>query len=275
MKLFCITLTFFLLTFQYAFSQDQQPAETEQNSAQQEPEKQLEGTGRITVTQSQDTLTIGIPFTLTILVDYPDPEEVTVTTPNFSGNLTLNLFVKSPVVTDTNQTQQSNRRGRNTEEKVHTQTALEFRLTPNNVGRITMDPFTIISPHGARITSPIVLFVNNRTEAQRINSQRLVWEGAPRQAAPGERVTFYLRLQNITSINAENIPPSSFFMPQVPQGVILSHSPVTPEEKESGIVLKLTLIPLAEGSLNIPARNFNNANVRYDIPALNIRITAR
>jgi len=279
MKSFCVTITFFLLISQFVFAQEQQteqqPAQqTAQQTIRQEPEKQLEGTGRVTVTIGQDTLTIGVPFTLTILVDYPDPEEVSVITPDFSSNLTVNLFVKSPVITDTNQTQQASRRGRNTEEKVHTQTSLEFRLTPNNTGRISLDSFTIVSPHGARITGPIVLIINNRAETQRVNSQRLVWDGAPRQAATGERVIFYLRLQNIASLNLDTQPSRSFFMPQVPQGVILTNSPITQEEKESGVVLKLTLIPLAEGSFILPARSINNGNVRYDIPVLNIRITA-
>jgi len=273
MRSFYVTITFFLLFFQLVSAQEQ-PAGQQTEQQRQEPEKQqLEGTGRVTVTISQDSLTIGVPFTLTILVDYPEPEEVSVITPDFSNNLTVDLFVKSPVISEINKLQQTARRGRNAEEKVHTQTSLEFRMIPNNTGRIALDSFTVISPHGARITGPIVLIVNNRAEAQRINSQRLIWDGAPRQTAAGERVTFYLRLQNITDVTSR--PAQSFFMPQVPQGVILNNSPVTPEEKENGIVLKLTLIPLAEGSLNIPARTLYHSNVRYDIPALSIRIIGR
>jgi len=281
MKLFCITLIIFILNLQYVFSEE---LESEQQSGQvpeqqpeqpqhqpQQPEQQLEGTGRVIVTISQDTLTVGVPFTITLLVDYPEPEDVDVSTSDFSSYLTLDLFVKSPVVTDMNLLQQASRRDRNTE-KVYTQTSLEFRFIASNVGRITLDPFKVVSPHGTRITSPIVLVIHPRAEVQRINSQRLSWEGAPRQITVGERTTFYLRFQNIRPENIDSQLSSVFFMPQVPRGVILSHSPVSSQEKENGIALKLTLIPLIEGNFNLPARSIHHTNVRYDIAALNIRI---
>jgi len=284
MKIFVITLSILLLITQYAFSQEHEQPEPEpkQEQKQQEPEQpavqapqqQLEGTGRVTVTISQDNLTYGVPFTLTFLVDYPEPEEVSVVPPEISSSLTMEQFVKSPVVTDIEQLHQTGRRSRNPKDNIYTQTSIEFTIIPNATGRIMLDSFTVISPHGARYTSPIVLIVNPRAEVRRAVSQRLVWEGAPRQAATGERITFYLRLQNFRPDSADTYPGSAFFMPQVPQGVILSQNSIPAHEKEAGVVLKLTLIPLAEGNFSLPARSINHENVRYDIPALTIRITA-
>ena len=280
MKSFYITLSIILLITQYAFSQEQEHSEPQEEENQQEkpapqaPQQQLEGTGRVTVTISHDNLTYGTPFTLTFLVDYPEPEEVSVVPPEFPTSLTMEQFVKAPVTTDINQLHQSGRRGRNPKDNVYTQTSIEFTIIPNATGRISLESFTIISPHGARYTSPIILIVNPRSEARRAVYQRLIWEGAPRQAATGERITFYLRLQNFRLENADTCPPPAFFMPQVPQGVILSQTSITAQEKETGIVLKLTLIPITEGNFNLPARALHQDNVRYDIPALSIRIMA-
>ena len=280
MKPLYITLTIFMLISQYAFSEEQQAEHQSEEQTEQQTEKPpepppppLEGTGRVIVTISQDTLTVGVPFTITLLVDYPEPEDVEVITSDFSSYLKLEHFEKSPIDTDMNLLQQATRKDRNTE-KVYTQTSLEFIFIASNVGRITLDPFTIASPHGARRTSPIVLVIHPRAEVQRINSQRLIWEGAPRQIPAGERVTFYLRFQNLRPENIDSKLSSAFFMPQVPRGVILSQSPVSSQEKENGIALKLTMIPLTEGNFNLPARSLHHTNVRYDIAALSIRITA-
>jgi len=289
MKLFRVTLFILLLMTQYAFSQEQEHTEEQKETQQEEqeqshekpasqenqqPQQQLEGTGRVTVTISHDNVTYGVPFTLTFLVDYPEPDEVSVVPPEFSSSLTMEQFVKAPVVMDIDQLHQSGRRSRNPKDNVYTQTSIVFTMIPNAVGRITLDSFTVMSPHGARYTSPIVLVVNPRSEVRRIVSQRLIWEGAPRQAAAGERVTFYLRIQNFIPENSDTYPGSAFFMPQVPQGVILTQNSILAQEKEIGVVLKLTLIPLAEGNFSLPARSINRENVRYDIPALTIRITA-
>jgi len=280
MKLFCITLSILLLITQYTFSQEQEQSEPQEEQKQQEkpapqaPQQQLEGTGRVTVTISHDNLTYGVPFTLTFLVDYPEPDDVSVVPPELSSSLTMDQFIKSPVVTDINQLHQTGRRSRNPKDNIYTQTSIEFTIIPNATGRITLDSFTVISPHGPRYTSPIVLIVSPRSEVRRAVSQRAIWEGAPRQAATGERITFYLRLQNFRPENADTYPGSAFFMPQVPQGVILSQNSITAQERDAGIVLKLTLIPLAEGNFSLPARSIHHENTRYDIPALTIRITA-
>jgi len=99
---------------------------------------------------------------------------------------------------------------------------------------------------------------------------RFLWE-RPATVTTGERITIILRANNWSSQD----PSSEFFKPQVPQGVILSSQPLTPEERASGIAIKLTLIPLTAGDIIIPAQELVQRNIIYVIPALHIRVLAR
>ncbi|MCL2440741.1 MAG: hypothetical protein FWD14_03295 [Treponema sp.] len=98
----------------------------------------------------------------------------------------------------------------------------------------------------------------------------LFWERPP-AAAPGDRITLILR----TNSQITRMPPPSFFKPEVPRGVLLTSLPVSAQERESGILLKLTLIPLAAGSITFPARILFHENTNYEIPALNITVTQK
>jgi len=96
---------------------------------------------------------------------------------------------------------------------------------------------------------------------------RLRWEGV-QQIRTGERSIFTLRAN---SWNAQR-PPSTFFMPTVPQGIILSSQTVTAAERENGILMKLMIIPLTTGNITLPTRVLQYEGIRFEIPALNIRV---
>jgi len=113
-------------------------------------------------------------------------------------------------------------------------------------------------------------------QEMRILSPRLYWEGASRSRVPeqiraGERITLVLRAAFWSSPE----PPPAFFMPEVPQNVILAPAQVTSEERYNGIVIKLTLIPLKEGDFILPSRTISYENTRFEIPALTIKIVKK
>jgi len=87
--------------------------------------------------------------------------------------------------------------------------------------------------------------------------------------AAGKRITLILRGWFSPQ------PQPEFFVPEAPMGVILSAQPITAAERQSGIVMKLLLIPLAPGDFHLPARVLQYENTRFEIPALQIRITER
>jgi len=96
----------------------------------------------------------------------------------------------------------------------------------------------------------------------------LTWEASSEMALK-ERQTLTLRASAETSL----FPPPSFFMPKVPQNVILASAPISAQEKSRGILLKLTLIPLGAGLITIPAATLHSSETtRYEVPELNILI---
>lgn len=201
---------------------------------------------------SPETPAVGYPWTLTILINHPVPEDITVIPPPFAGFLSLDRLTKAPRVTET-----------------QVQTLIQYRFIPIYSGRFFLESFTVVSPKGITETVPFILNISAEGEEQRTPTMRMIWEEAPRQMAAGERITFALRANGWNSQQ----PPPEFFMPDVPQGVILSPAPLSAEERTSGIALKLSLIPISAGDFHLSARTLQYENIRFEIPAVQIRIT--
>ena len=245
--IFCVTLTFFLLIpFLFLHAQE----DTETDEIEEDPGPQIFA--------SVDPLipVAGRPMTLTLLIDYPVPEDVTVIAPPFAGSLNLDRIVKNPRVTET-----------------QVFTVIEYRFIPVRSGRVVLDSFTVVCPAGITESESFILNIRGEGEEPLLITPRLAWEGAPRQMAAGDRVTFALRASGWNSPR----PAPEFFMPPVPQGVILALLPPTEQERAGGIAVKLTLIPLNQGNFRLNARTIRydnvNENVVFTIPALNIQIT--
>ena len=221
-----------------------------------EKEKEI----KVTVTITPYNLTIGNPFTLSLLVDYPVPEDISVVMPPFAGSFVLDRYVRAPKVSASGVKQ----------------SLFEFKLIPNTAGIIEIESISVITPNGVIKLEPVILNIRGGQEG-RFTTLRFVWE-APQQITAGDRVTLILLAG---SAEQANIPPPSFFMPEVPRNVILSNSAVSPQERERGVVLKLTLIPLSPGNFILPARTLqqdnpqNRQQTRFEIPVLNIRVTEK
>jgi hypothetical protein len=239
---FCVTLIVFLLTPSLSLR-------AEENTDAEETK-----TSDPQVFASVDPAipVVGRPMTITLLIDYPVPEDVTVIAPSFSGSLTLDRIAKTPRVTET-----------------RVFTVVEYRFVPVSGGRVVLESFTVVCPGGVTETGSFVLNIRREGEEPVLLTPRLAWEGAPRQMAAGDRVTLVLRAGGWNSRR----PPPEFFMPPVPQGVILALSPLSEQERAGGIAVKLTLIPLNAGDFRLSARVIQHENVRFTIPALNIQIT--
>jgi hypothetical protein len=238
-KTFFVTLTFFLLTFTNVNAQ-----ETMQFYARISPE----------------VLIVGSPFTLTILLDYPFANEVSVIPPSYEGVLKLDRVIKYA-------------RGRET----RTQTVVEYTFTPIVSRHFVLESFTIVTPLGRTATGQFVLNIRREGEERMIITPSLAWESdgslsaVPRQITAGERLTFLLRATDFDS----QLPPPEFFMPEVPQGVILTLSRQTAQERTDGVLIKMTVIPLAPGEFTLPERVLQYENIRFQIPALNVRVVGR
>jgi len=208
-------------------------------------EEELNAVSRI----NPRVLTAGEQFTLTITVNYPAAEFVRVITPPMPPTLNIDRYIVfSRIINSENVT------------------VIEFRFTASAPGRISLDFFTIVTPAGIIETNPYIFNIYSAESNYFI--PRLFWEGTPQTVTTGERTTLTLRA---TDWNAQ-MPLPAFFMPPVPQGVILSAASLSPAERESGIVAKFTLIPLSPGQFRLPLRVLQYENTRFEIPSLSIRI---
>ena len=214
----------------------------------------------VTISVYPQTFVTGDHLRLTLFANHPFPDEVFLIAPPFPPALHLHRYVKSPRMTASG-----------------IQTVFEFTLVPNRSGRILIEPFTVITPVGTTQTGYLVLDV----QAQNIYPARIfpqiIWEteaGLPltfMQMTKGERIVFVLR---VTGAALGYLPLRDFFMPEVPQGAILTSLSLSEQERAAGIVLKLSLIPL-EGNFRLPARTLNFNNFVFEIPALHISVTER
>lgn len=213
----------------------------------------------VSVTVNPQRLIVNNPFTLSFLVDYPVPGNVSFVAPQIPDFIVIDRLIKMP----------------KTAENGQVQTSIEFSLIASESGRITLEPFLIETTLGITETNPLVLEIHAENR-NFVTTVRFVWEGVPQEMPAGERITFTLRVNTQRSGDVPSqLPPPAFFMPEVPQGVILSRSQLSSQEIENGNVLKLMLIPLEAGSFFLPARILLFGEMRYEIPALRIRLTGR
>jgi len=233
----------------------------------------------VTLNINSQNFTLGDSFTLTLIIDYPIPDNVAVYAPQYDDFLSLDRLIIFPRLEEPRQPQTTLRSQMQAQpqEPPQVQTIAEYRFITTRVGRFTLEAFTVISPTGTKNTHPVTLeIIARNVPVTQTVTQNLVWEGARivsgnavLTAAAGDRVTLTLRSGSWRSLQ----PPPEFFMPQVPMGVILTPLPVTGEERDSGVIIKLRLIPLAQGEIIFPARTLTHENVRFVIPLLRINVS--
>ena len=211
-----------------------------------------------------ETIMVNVPFTITFIVDHPAPDEVLVIVPPFHRSISIDRIVRYP---------SSFFREESGRSAAQVRTFIEYRLIPGMAGRIYFDSFTIVTPAGQTRTNPFEIIIQSPTTEQRVPTEQLFWERPPQQITAGERVTLTLVIQNTSEAGRISIPPPAFFMPEVPQNVILASQSLTAQERARGIVLKLLLIPLSPLNFSLPARMLEHENTRFEIPVLNIRVT--
>jgi hypothetical protein len=238
MKKFLIVL---FLSVTYNFSLNAQEAEPVNDNAQ------------ITVqTFFESAPKAGKPWSLTLIIDYPDPDQVTVAVPPF-GVFTMERSIKSPRLIDD-----------------RIQTVVDYRFITNRTGLFILEPFVVVCPSGIKKTEPLHLNITSETPELAPIVLKLTWEGVPLKAEAGERSTISL-FSNVQ--NLQQLPPG-FFIPEVPAGLILSSLKLTEQETSNGFYAKFDIIPL-DGNIYLPSRVIQSENTIYEIPALRITVINR
>ncbi|MDR0583181.1 MAG: BatD family protein [Treponema sp.] len=194
----------------------------------------------------------GSVWVLTLLIDHPLPEEVTVSAPSFEEALLPDRVSKVPHT----ETADSVRR-----------TLAEYRFIPQKAGTFVLGVFTVSTPKGEFRTLPITVNVQNPGAARA--PLRLVWEKGPESLIRGEAAVLNLR---VSGEAGPTLPGAELLMPAVPPGFILEAE--QPAQEAAGSALKLRAIPLDAAALDLPPRTVFYGDAAFEIPALYIPVKA-
>jgi hypothetical protein len=197
----------------------------------------------------------GSTWTMILLVDHPVPEEVTVYPPPFPDPLFLDQVLKGPYSGSA-----ANSGG----------TIIEYRFTPRGSGTISLEGFMVDTPLGQTWTAPITMQIRNQDSSGEIARPRLAWEVPVPGLRVGDTAVIGLSMSGWDS----RLPPPEpeFFMPPVPEGVILESVKPTPEMEAAGTVLALKLIPLSAAPFTLPRRTLASGRAMFDVPPLRIPV---
>jgi len=219
----------------------------------------------VVVTTYPESPVVNNTWTLSLTVDYPYPDDVSVIEPMFAGHFFLDRILKYSKTLDTG-----------------VQTVFEYSFILSESGSFRIEPFTVICPDNIIKTKQFVLDVRPLNEKRAFPVLRLFWEINKKQTSSlysessfqmtaGEHAFLVLRSNNLNSQFTSEYPPQEFFIPAVPQGAILELSPLSTEERAAGIALKLTFIPL-KGDFRLDARTLQYNNFIFEVPSLFIHI---
>jgi hypothetical protein len=227
---------------------------------------------RILVRALPDSPVAGTRWTLTLLIDHHEPNEVDILAPHFDGALFLEQVIKSPRFMGPGMTAvPASMPAALPSETLERWTVMEYRFVLNSPGTVSFDAFTVITPQGQSKTVPFNLNIQRPKNEVEVQRYRFAWEEIPSALAIGENAVFTLRYDEK---NYAGSPPNTGqFLPFVPPGHILESLSLTPEEKSAGIALKLRLIPLEAVPLVLARRQFLHGGNIFEVPALRIPVS--
>jgi hypothetical protein len=236
-------------------------------SAQEEDENENESARvRVLVRHSQEEPpVVGTPWTLTLFIDHTEPDEVTVMAPPFEDIIFLDEMLKGPIIMDGIDTLFFEK-----------WTATEFTFTLNRPGTVSFDSFTVITPRGEVQTEPFEITITKPQETVIKANYRLSWQGVPTGLKIGENAILSLSLVGLsrdTPAGSIPLPEYGQFIPTVPPGHILEFVPLAPEERRTGIALKIRIIAVTAVPFTLDRRIMTHGNVTFEIPSLRIPVS--
>jgi len=219
-------------------------------------------TGARTLVRSlPDRPVAGSTWTLTLLIDHDEPNEVNVLAPHFNDAIFLEQVIKTPRLIN----------NALPPEFMERWTAMEYHFVLNSPGTVNFDAFTVITPRGRTTTAPFAVTIQRPPNTTQVQNYRFVWEGTPSLLRTGESAVFVLR--SYDQKHASSLPKAGQFLPSVPSGYILETLPLASAETDAGVALKLRLIPLEANPFTLARRQFAHNGAIFEVPALRIPVS--
>ncbi|MDR2096244.1 MAG: hypothetical protein LBP76_12135 [Treponema sp.] len=199
-------------------------------------------------------------WTITVLVNHPYPQQIQVQPPNLPPSLSLQrIRVDARSI-----------RGRDSINERWT--AAEFLFIPQAAGLLKVGPFQIIGQGKRTATAEITRTIRPSAVANPSNRPSLVWEAVPRQLKIGEQGEFTLRIRNKDP--RKPIPEVQLYRQKLPLNAILEEFTPSQAERNTGIVLRIRLIPLEGSEVSLSSGYLPYEGYALQVPAVRIPISA-
>ncbi|MDR0630330.1 MAG: hypothetical protein LBG24_11995 [Treponema sp.] len=194
------------------------------------------------------------PWIVALVVDYPVPSEVTVRHPPIPRTLTLESIRTRP-----HQARQHLESGK-------AQTMIEFWFIPQQAGTLTLGSFEVRTPDTRYVTELRSWYIQGETK----KGYRPVcsWLNPPQSLRIGEKGRVDLRLSDWDP--GKPWPGTELFLKELPEGVLLEAKPVSPQDRQQGLVLRLEIIPLEGTEFVLKSRRILYEELSVEIPELRI-----
>ncbi|GHV75361.1 hypothetical protein AGMMS49942_01820 [Spirochaetia bacterium] len=185
---------------------------------------------------------------ISIQVDHPVPEEVTVIPPELPPSLTFA------------QSRKEKRGGR--------WTLAEFLYVPHRTGEVTLGSFEVLTPVFSIRTEELRAYVTTAGGAPEYHP-RLVWEALPAALSIGETAELSLRIRD--GEPGRSLRPGPFHA-TAPAEAILEELPLTDSDLDQGRVLRIRLTPLSGTLVTLGPFTLRFDTLRLESPAVSIRL---
>ena len=223
----------------------------------------------ITPVVSPENPVAGGNFTITLLIDHPNPAEVTVVPPEFPREILLNRIRNEArnVLENTlnNKTDPSGNYSR--------WTAVEYLFTAQSPGILEIGQFSIITPDKKAETEIIQFTIIADEIPTQKYSPTLHWENLPAILHPGEEKIIILVL---SGWDPEENPPEKIIGGYVPKNAIMDELIHLNQKKNGNIQYNFRIIPLSASNkvnlLKLDAFSLNWKGYNLNVPSFSIKI---
>jgi hypothetical protein len=208
-----------------------------------------------------DSVTQNEAFTINLVVTHPNPEEIYVQPPGFNDAFRMErMRTEVRLVSDITRSSDQ-------------YTVFEFLLIPDKAGLQEIGSFEVKVLGKTKLSNPMTVYVQ---AAEENFNARLKWFWRDGLIAAADSVNVgaaYETVLRIISWEKGSPYPKTFpALVDAPENAIVEELPLSKNDRDTGIVLRLRIIPLDGKAVNINAKSVEYEKSRIEIPAFTIKV---
>jgi type III secretory pathway component EscS len=209
---------------------------------------------------STDYIEQNVPFSITVMVNHPNPVEVRVQPPDFEDNFSMErLKTEAQLVKNDLGSERWTR--------------VEFQLMPLTAGTVYLGSFEVAIPGRTAATRRMLLKINNEKSGKSGRLQWIglnIWNGPPASIYVGEAKQVGLRLLDLEqgTVAPKQLP----LRIEAPENAVIEELPISAADREIGICFRMSILPLDERDVRIASHSFRIDGRTLVVPALSIKV---